>query len=376
MMRNEVLPQILLQLIKPQQVRGYAIAKGWQRVPNVNGGIALFDHPQGKYDQLIVPMDESFDDYAERVRDVVENLAEFESRSVTEVLNDLMTPEADILRYRVASPSTGRGSIPLNEGIRLLEGAKRSILAAACSVINPIAHHPRMSRAEAQQLLGACHLGQTERASFSLSVSCPLRAVEQDRPLLPGNEPFTRRAVSTLMRSLSRIVTSIEADTVPNVFEPHDTEPVVSANLCEALLQMQPAEEDSHLDVKVSWATTLTPISIIPEMVRIKYEYFPIIEDISKKLRPAQAPTASLFVGNIDNLGGEPGVDGRMQGEAILSVMYEEQMQPVRMDLSADDWQTAHKALGEHGIVKFVGILHRGTRVHRITEIQDFSRLQ
>jgi hypothetical protein len=375
-MTNESLPEDILQLIKPQQVRSYAIAKGWQRVPNVNGKIALFKHPGGTWDQLIVPMDDTFDDYVQRLMDVIVNLAEFETRPMTEVLNDLLTPESDILRYRVASPSTGRGSIPLMEGIRLLEGAKRSILASACTVLNPIMHHPRMSRTEAQQLLNACHLGQTERGSYAVSVSCPLRAVEQDQALLPGSEPFTRRAVATLMRSLSRVVTSIEADTVPGIFDNQENQPVLSANLCEALLQMQPTEEDSHLDVKVSWATTLTPHNPIPSIVRIKHEYFPIIEDISRKLRPAQAPAASLFVGNVDNLGGEPGEDGRMQGEAMLSVMYEEQMQLVRVDLTPDDWHIAHSALGSHGIVKFRGTLHRGTRVHRITEVSEFARVQ
>ena len=253
-MSHEALPKNILQLIKPQQVRSYALAKGWQRVPDVNGRIALSTIPRGKWDQLIVPMDESFDDYAKRLRDVVENLAAFESRPVVEVLNDLMAADADILRYRVASSATGRGSIPLMEGIRILEGAKRSILAAACSVLNPITYHPRMSRTEAQQLLNACHLGQTERGSYSVSVSCPLRAVEQDQALLPGNEPFTRQAVAMLMRSLSRIVVAIEADMVPNVFRKVPEEPVISANLCEAILQMQPQDENSQLDVKVSWA--------------------------------------------------------------------------------------------------------------------------
>jgi hypothetical protein len=375
-MSNEDLPKDILQLIKPQQVRSYALAKGWQRIPGVNGRIALFDHPNGNWDQLIVPMDESFDDYANRLRDVIANLATFESRPVAEVLNDLITPDSDILRYRVASLATGRGSIPLMEGIQLLEGAKRSILAAACSVVNPISHHPRMSRTEAQQLLSACHLGQTERGSYSVSVSCPLRAVEQDQALLPANEPFTRQAVVTLMRSLSRIVVAIEADTIPNVFLESPQEPVISANLCQALLQMQPQDENSELDVKVSWATTLPPQVPIPSRVRIKQEYFSYIEDVSKKLLPAEAPAAAPFVGYIVKLGGDPGEDGRMQGEAELSVIYEDQMLIVRVILSPDHWLAAHAALGTHGIVRIKGILHRGTRVHRITNITEFAQVQ
>lgn len=375
-MLREALSRELLRLIKPQQVRGYALAKGWRRVPGVNGEIALFNRPNGQDDQLIVPMDDGLDDYAKRLREVVENLAAFESRPVSEILNDLISPEADIVRYRMASPATARGTIPLVEGIRLLDGAKRSILAAGCSVVNPTAHHPRMSRVEAQQLLGACNLGQTERESYSISVSCPLRAVEQDQPLLPGAEPFTRRAVTLLMKSLARVVHGIEADAVPSVFAESADEPVVSANLCDALLQMQPQEAESHLDVKVSWATTLPPMEPLPEVVRIRYEYFPIIDDIAKKLRPAQEPAASLFVGYIDTLSGEPGDDGRILGEATVSVLHEEQAQLVRVDLSADEWAIAHAALGAHGIVRFKGVLHRGTRVHRITEVTDFSRLE
>lgn len=375
-MSNEALPEEILRMIKPHQVKTYALAKGWRRVPGVNGEIVLFDHPQGKWDQLIVHLNESFADYAKRLRDVVENLASFESRPVVEVLNDLIMPDSDILRYCIASKATGRGTIPLMDGFELIEGVKRSILSAACSVVNPVSHHPRMTRTEAQQLLNACELGQTERGSYSVSVSCPLRAVEQDQPLLPGSDPFTRLAVETLMRSVSRVVHAIEFDEVPEIYETRPEEPVISANLCDAILRMRSQEDDSHLDVKVSWAVTLPQLKSIPSRVRIKHEYFPIIEDISKYLRPSQPPAQSLFVGYIDNLGGEPGEDGRMQGEATLSVMFEEQLQVVRVNLSADDWKTAHEALGEHGIVRIKGVLHRGTRVHRITEINEFSRVQ
>ena len=178
------------------------------------------------------------------------------------------------------------------------------------------------------------------------------------------------------MRSLSRMVGAIEADTVPNLFEDAPQEPVISANLCEALLQMQPEDENSRLDVKVSWATALPPLAPVPGVVRIKHEYFPIIGDISKKLRPAQAPAGALFVGYVVTLSGQPDKDGQMQGEATLVVVYEEQMQLVRVDLSEPQWHVAHAALGTHAIVRIKGIFHRGTRVHRITDISEFSQVQ
>src|SRR5262245_50020815 len=145
-MSSETLPRELLRLVKPQQVRTYALAKGWLRVPGVNGDIALFNHPQAQWDQLLVPMDEGFDDYDKRIFDVIQTLAGVESRMPTDVLNEVLTPESDILRFRVTSAATGRGSVPLVEGIHLLEGVRKSLLAAACSVVHPAPRHPRMSR--------------------------------------------------------------------------------------------------------------------------------------------------------------------------------------------------------------------------------------
>lgn len=200
--------------------------------------------------------------------------------------------------------------------------------------------------------------------------------MEQEQDFTPDEAPFTRQTIRLLMQSLSRVVSAIEADQIPTIFEEVPDAPVVSANLCEALLHVQPQDEQSMLDVCASWATTLPPKTPIPTKVRIRHEYFPIIQDISRKLRPASVPTADLFVGYIANLAGQPGEDGRMQGEATLSIVYEEQMQSVRVDLPPEWWGIAHSALGNHGIVRLRGVFHRGARIHRITNITEFALVQ
>ena len=59
-----------------------------------------------------------------------------------------------------------------------------------------------------------------------------------------------------------------------------------------------------------------------------------------------------------------------------MSVMCEERLQHVRVDLSRDDWQVARAALGAHGIVSIKGIFHRGICVHRIVNIDEFKQAQ
>jgi hypothetical protein len=275
----------------------------------------------------------------------------------------------------VVSPDTVRGDITLEEGMRILDGARRSLLAAACSVLSPVTYHPRMSRTEATQLLDACRLLQTERGSFTLAIACPLRAVDEDRSLFEAETPFARRTTELLMRSTHHLVQAIESDSTAAVNQTGDTSALVSANLCDAILRMQPPDERSEMHLSVTWASTRPePTGNVPERVTLRAEYFRVIEDIYRNLRPPEPHAASLFVGYVDTLNGDPGPDGRMQGETrFLLVDDREEVIRVRTDLGPDDYQTAVKAHGAAQIVKFKGVLHRGRRIHRIEKVSDLE---
>jgi hypothetical protein len=375
-MTYETRPRNLLRSISPQEVRTYALAKGWRRVPGVNGEITVFDHPSIQWEQLIVPMDETFDDYDKRVFEVIQTLAGIEARPATEILDDLLMPDSDVLRFSVTSPATARGLVPFVEGIGLLSGARKGLLASACSVLNPVPFHSHLRGPEALQFVGACQLGQTERNSYTIAISCPLRAVEPDQLFVFDAEPFTRSVTSLLIRSIDRIVRAIENDRPAEALEPSESEPVLSANLCDALLQMQPSEEPSTLGVSVSWAPTLPPRIKMPATVRIKSEHFRFIEDLYKQLRPTEAVTASLFIGKVVTLKGRPGPEGKMQGETTLALLHDEEIVKARADLGPADYQNAVEAHRNGEGIRFWGKLHLGRRIHRVTEISGFSVLR
>lgn len=362
--------------VSPQNARLYALAHGWQRLIGVDGGLALFNNPKEDLDQLLIPLQPTAPDYARRILDVAANLAEFEKRPAEEILTDLLLIGADVVRYRLTSPDTERGDLALEDGLRILEGAKRSLLAAACSVISPVPYHPRMSRTEATQLLDSCRLLQTEGGSFTVAIACPLRAVEQ-QPLFEANAPFARQTTELLMRSLTRLAMAIEADNVASVYEAEADWPVLSANLCDALLRMQLPDEKSQLNISVSWSG-MRPPPTEPQTSRkvtFSHDYFPIIEDVYKKLRPTPTLAESLFVGFVDTLNGNLGAEGRMQGETRLVLVHEEEVIRARSYLGPDDYQKAVEAHRTARIVKFMGLLHLGRRVHRISNVGHFEIL-
>ena len=292
------------------------------------------------------------------------------------MLADLLNQDADVLRYKVVSRFAENGSLPLGEALNLLDGAKRSILAAACSVIAPQRHHPRLGRAEANQLIRACRLGQTERGSYTVTIACPLAAGSDETSLLPEqNKPFARRTTELLTRSLAQIAHIVESDELPAAVEQIDRNPTISSNLCDALLRMRPSQEGDSLLFSVGWAASSRP-ERLPDTVELPYDYFPYVERLYKLLVPPEGTQVNMFVAQIDELRGEVGDDGRRQGEIVLTLFHDEEVVRCRANLDADQYAIADKLHMSTGYAILVGTLVRGSRISQISNIRRFEEFK
>jgi hypothetical protein len=375
-MSPEPLPHDLVARIDAADVRAYARATGWTPVPSANGDLAIYAHPSSDLSQLLVPLSRRLDDYTRRMAEVVARLAEQEARPASQILHALLLPPADVLRFHVSGAEAQKGDLPFDEGVGLLLGIKKIVRAAACSAIKSRAFHPRMSRSEAEQLLQACRLGQTEGGSFTLVVACPLDAVDSPAPS-PDRTPFARRATSLLMRAVASLVTAVDDGGADQLLRAPQAEPGLSANLCDGLVDMQPRGEDGALTLGIAWARTLpqTDAALLRE-ARLRREHFAFAAEMLQRLRPnvtAQEP--QLFVGHVDELRGMPGGDGRVQGEIVLSVLLEDEALRARADLDPAAYAEAIEAHRATRLVSLKGILRRGLKVHRMDAVTDFRRM-
>jgi len=362
-----------LARLSPRDVMGYAKARGWQQF-RTTGRLMIFNRNQpDSLDQLLVPVDASRPDFAERMRDAVERLVEFERRPAPSVVTDLMNYDADVLRFRVASQRAEKGTLPLIQAIDLLAGAKQSLLAAAHSVLTPRKHHPKLSRTEAVQLLEACEMGQTEQRSFVVSISCPMRAVDEEQAgLLGPNRPFARRATSLLTRALANLDQAIEEDRVNSIVD--EPEPLVSANLCEALLKMRPVEDGGILEFIPSWAPSepLEPTEdVTTRSIIFSPDEFESIEDIYRQLRPTEESQAKPWIAFVDELKGTNSDAGEREGEVVFTIFDDDQLVRAKATLSKEQYQTAYEAHNPTRPLVVRGHLNRGPRVSRLTQITE-----
>lgn len=372
--------------------RQYLIATGWERVTNlpehVASEIAVFRRESdGELEEVVVPMrcdEEKY--FFRRMAEAISDLANYEDRDAVDVLADLSTGPSDVVDFHVDDPSVANGTILIEDGLNLFGGAKRALLASACHVVDPRAYYPRLRRATASEFIRSCRIS-SDRGSFIARVFCPLDAAESETEgsqLLLGElgeedqpMPFTRKVTHSLMLALNALVTSTDRDATDRLFE----DPVsnrINANLCDALLEMQPSGRNSTLTVGTHWASSLRPTEPIPSRIALGREHFTVVERLANDLRPEREPEESSFIGTVEELSGSPGEDGRPEGRVMLRLHDGDDLLTAYVDLKVDDYAAAAKGHLENRPIEIWGTLRRRARVHKITrydriEIVDSS---
>ena len=197
--------------IAPTNLRDYAKAQGWALVKEAaKDRLYVMSNPRFDRRQIVFPMDTSAPDYVEAVTLAVEKLAAMEARPVELVLKSLLEVGDDALAFRITSSRGDEQSLPLSFVGSMIAGAQQLLLAAVCTVLKPQAHHPRLSRVEAQRFLDITRFRHTQPGSFVLNVSCPVQGMDVQGPLWPDEmeAPFVRRATLMLQSSLVKLVSA------------------------------------------------------------------------------------------------------------------------------------------------------------------------
>lgn len=372
----------LSELIAPTALRDYAKDRGWVQNPHASRDrLLVMDHPEFSRRQLVFPLDTTAPDYGEAIDLVVAKLADLERRDPAAVLRNLLEVGDDAIAFRLDSPRLDQASLPLSFAAAMVAGAQQLLLASACTVLKPQTHHPRLGRAEAQQLLEVAKFRHTAAGSFVLNVSCPVHAMDVQVALWPEalGVPFVRRATMAMYKGLHELVSAIESDSIEQLVAQARLSPmpVLSSNLCEALSTFEDSSLRNSLDLSITWAAAFPRPQSVGRIstVRVQHDYFGRIEEVQRALRAQESHVEDVFVGTVERLDGEMGDDGKRSGEVILSIFTSEGVQVrARAQLDSSQYADAIDAHRTEGVfVKIAGRLHPGRQPRLLSKISLFE---
>ncbi len=362
--------------VRPRDLAGYLRVKGWQQRDLSPGRSIWTIGANGDSFEILLPLDDSFRDYALRISDVLRTLERVEDRSQLEVIADVAMTFADVVRVRAQNGRRG-GSIDLDAGVELINNAREMMLAAACAAEEPRPRYSPRKSDRVKKYASALELGQTERGSYVVTVLSPLPAAQGLLLEDPLEEPFERKVTRTLAGALSAATRTAEKAVVSGSLAPfkESVEHGVSANLCNALIGLYGAAGGDRLGLGVSWASARPVHESAPSPVQIGPDTAGIIAEAGKALGPQKETPREEFklVGIVTALKWD---DEKKPGTVTVTGAVNGDMRKVIFELSRESYHRAVTAHDRRSLVQCTGELARKGRSFRLRNPRDFEAVE
>jgi hypothetical protein len=296
--------------LSPVEVAAYLRSEGWREVEHQPNRVSVWVTPlNGDTVEIQLPLRRSLGDYVLRMADAVGTLAAKENRSQLEVLWDLQTAGADVVRVRFRHADASDGTVPLDQGEALVENAREMMLAGACAAVQPRPYYAASKPEEARRFVRGVRLGQTERGSYVLTMLSRVSPSLQPRRKELFDEeadPFERRAVLRLAQALAALrAATDQALTVPKADVFQSAVPAgVSANLCSALVGMNGGDgrPNDELRISFTYARSRPADPGAPREVAFPGEHIPLIEEAARLYRASAPPEETEIRGAVVQL--------------------------------------------------------------------------
>jgi len=357
---------LVIDRISFATIQRYLLNRNWEKKKSKRENLTIFYSEIPTPTEILLPLYRGFIDYNDLIYNALVKISKVENRELEQVVNDLLLPPSDVLRFRVDNSRTDLGLISFTEGFSLLENAKKSLFAAASDIIHPTFYHKRMSYKSAQQFIDSCFLGQTERGSFIASVVCPfINETIDEKPtqlsLFNDEEElitsFTRRVTRRYMKSLAKLKDIIETGNHELLEDPSQPN-IISANFIESIVELGDYGDKEKIEIFASWSSVTKEIIDVPKSISFTRDYISPMESIIAKLKPKDEGKQGVFIGKISKAQADPDPSNRSEGEISFNFIGdEEKIIKARVFLSTNDFSKACEALDKGLNVKISGLL-------------------
>lgn len=378
-MKVSVRDAATLQTVRPLEVAAYLRASGWQQEADLNGSAGVWTKlglDQQVHD-LTLPLRQDFADFATRMAEVLRTLADVEKRSELEILRDLATIAADLIRVRALGVTADDGTLPLEEAVKFVEHSRNLLLAAACAAIEKKAFYAKRKPDQAMDYLARVRMGQTEWGSYVLTILSPVPPELHQSDMLPLQfeevEPFERKVTRTLVNALTAMSTAAARAITSGDMEPFmaAVPSGLSANLCEAIVGAAAVSSGGGIDIEVSWSRARPTKEIgAPPRIRVGKDYVSVIEEAARLFRQTASIEDFELEGLVVRLNRGPTA---ANGDVTILAYVDGHWRNVVVELGDASYSKAVQAHDQRIAVTCVGDLAKEGRNFRLLNPRHFE---
>lgn len=355
--------------VSPEQIRGYLVHNGWAEDGEIKE-IATIWHrlPDDSDFEILSPENKNLRDYPERVRDLLFVLAEYEDRGVEDVLRDISRFFADLIRVRVVHDDVEGGTIPLEDGVLLIEKTLEILGAATLSTLSKKRYFSGSRPQVASDFISKARLGQTEVGSYIVNVIAPIDIPKQQ---LFKSSSFSRLVITTLARSLDaiqKVIDNSKPDNDPSAVD-QAVDQGVSANLCDALIGLAGVHKSRDFSISISFSKSEPTELGIESNFSFTSSSVPTLERTSEYLKANYVIKNLRILGMVTKLDRDAAEDN---GKVTVTAFVDEKNRNVTFELSGDDYLEAIHAHESKRQVECYGDIHISPKSAKLVNTHGF----
>lgn len=381
-MRVDIRDEAIFRALAPLEVARYLCARGWQRVGEMGEQASVWmpKGDTGEEVEIVLPLDTTLVDYALRMGEVVRILERVETRSQLEILRDIATTDADIIRVRLHAGEGANHTLAMEDAVLGADKSQDMMLAAACSAVEPREYFYARKFDQASDYVRRLRFGQTEPGSFVFTLISPVPPALSSTTQLPlladedeVDPPFERKVTRTLVTGLRAAQRAAREAASSGDISPflRAVDDGVSANLCDALQGLAGVDGNAPFEVSLSWSSNRSAPRDMGQSVRFTPDVLPVFEEVSRQFKKKRPRAEFELEGVIVQL--EQRDERKGDRRVRISGAVEGKTRKVEVVLPEDDFSRAIRAFEERETVRVLGTLVQSGRRYMLENPRQFE---
>lgn len=375
-MNYDLLPKRYpIEQVKLQNLKNYLKDRGWEEEPFGRAEVLKFRSPQpiqeNEYLEVLIPSKRELTDYNRIVEIAIDRISTFEERDFDDVSSQILF-FGDLLKFRIPTPKTRIGSIPIKQGISLYGSVYDLLVYSACAELNLQKSFSRMLK-DAMKSVETYRIGQSQYGSFVANIHCQLERPKVPQMDFKGNfipTPFGREVILRVIRGIMNVEESIRQESSDPIVDNYTTG--LNANMCDTLINIVDIGIGNDLNISVN----LEPMWAIPSDIHTDISLQPSAKgyliEASEILKGDTPKEKRELIGYVFELRKKPQEKINLVRIVILE---EEGAIPVTINPDDDSYQLAIDAHKHYKMIRVTGILEKRVRSWHLSEPEGMEMI-
>lgn len=278
----------------------------------MHGRVLQYVSPDEKY-AVLIPTDNSFDDYYSVMEDTLNKISSLMNVSIEALINRILGYSYDIIKWRVSGNNTNSGTIPFFDMATTIDNIKNMLATSYIDVLNPGQFHKKVFTTEVNDNISKYSFGQSEFGSYIFNIMCPLVGFQYEMfDDSPENYPINRRINIHILDSINNIQNDISNGNKIKVDEDVSAGKY-SVNFLDSLAAIYDNSLDSKVNISMDWCKALSMInSNIPSDLELTPRIIEHVYEVADKYRPkTEEDVNKTFYGKIESISADSEIDKR-----------------------------------------------------------------